>query len=128
MMNVPGGMKAYPVGQGVATHWPDRQCMPSPQAVQSATVVHSVVPVPGAQTRHALAESVWPSARQAPSSRHIPPCSTWLHPVTGSQASVVQTNPSSHVAGVPPHALAVQTSLSVQMLPSSQGVPFATAR
>jgi len=59
---------------------------------------------------------------QALPSLHVTALLVWVQPVVGSQASVVQTIPSSQFGGGPlTHDPAAQVSPIVQAFPSSQG-------
>jgi hypothetical protein len=49
-----------------------------------------------------------------------------VHPVDGSQPSLVQALPSSHAVALPLQTLLAQTSVDVQALPSSHEAVFAT--
>jgi len=58
------------------------------------------------------------------SSHGVPSAGVCVQPLAGSQASVVQTFPSSQLTGLPRHTPAEQTSAVVQALPSSHDVPL----
>src|SRR6185369_9749960 len=93
-----------------------------PSSVQTLPSSHMVAGPPA----HAPAAQVSPTVQALPSS-HGALLSVCVHPVAGSQLSVVHTLPSSQSgAGPPTHWPPAHVSLVVQSLPSLQGPPLFT--
>src|SRR5204863_54135 len=100
---------------------PTVQGLPSLHANPSGTALFTQAPLTALQLS-AVQRSPWvhgsPSSQGAPSASGV----EWQTPLA-SQASAVHGLPSSQDGPTPAHRPAVQVSLFVQVLPSSQAVP-----
>jgi hypothetical protein len=114
-------------GHRVARQTPFRQrslSLPSSPSSQAPdTWVHSSVATATSQTTQSSPAGAAPSLAQTPSTRQCPAWSVQTQPPTPSQASSVQSLPSSQTWAVPVHVPPSRWSPRVHGSPSSQASP-----